>query len=302
MKTTDPEFGRLVAAPALIVAVSILIVQLLLIAERQRLGRVQATILVCATLVAAALIFYLRTLSKREDQQERARLLFDEQKAIYSHMPHKFRVVDPSEFPDLDGAFYDRMRSWFESKGFRFLGDFQNETHARIVRGSRAFHRSFVSPDGTILGAATQMKLKVRNSHRDLRFVEFESELGDGTFVITTNARALHLPTIPGIQSETLSPETGPDELLGAHYERLARIRESRPDLGTTKLDSIDNIILLQQRLEAVAARHMRSIGYLSVQSLEERLGHPLKDSERYFAAEIERLNQQERAANDAGG
>jgi hypothetical protein len=263
-------------------------------------GRLDVILVPCILLGTAALVFHLKMSSEtRKKQQERARRLFAKQKAYYSAESHDYRIVAPSDFPQLDHAFYDRMRSWFESQGFRFLGDFHNVTLAHIVPESRAFYRTLVSADGTILGAATHTRIKVRDSHRNFRTIEFETELSDGTFVTTSNA-ALRLPTFPGIQSERLSAEIPPDEILRIHYERLARIRDSHPDFAATKLETIEDIIAFQRRMHAMRARHRRAIGYLNVELLEETLGRPLKETETDFAAEIERLNQQERATNDA--
>jgi hypothetical protein len=186
-------------------------------------------------------------------------------KAVYGSEPYEYRMVQPSEFPELDSEFYDRARSWFEARGFRFLGDRENVTLSRIMPRARTFIRTMVSADGTIFGGAYHVKLQqVRGLPAEARIIEFETELSDGTFVTTSNAPATaRTLEVSGIDAERFPGETSPDELLRTHRERLAGVAESRPPLTATRLKTMEDVISFQRRMQALGAKYKQSIGYL---------------------------------------
>jgi hypothetical protein len=119
-------------------------------------------------------------------------------------------MVRPSDFPELDCEFYDRVRSSLEAHGFRFLGDRENITLSRIVPDSRTFIRTTVSADGSIVGGAYHLKVRrVRGIPVEKRTIEFETEFSDGTFLSTSNAGAIarNFP-VPGIDAKRCPEET----------------------------------------------------------------------------------------------
>jgi hypothetical protein len=186
-------------------------------------------------------------------------------KAVYGSEPYEYRMVQPSEFPELDSEFYDRARSWFEAQGFRFLGDRENVTLSRIMPQARTFIRTMVSADGTIFGGAYHVRLqRVRGLPAEARIIEFETELSDGTFVTTSNAPATaRTLEVSGIDAERFPGKTSPDELLRTHRERLAGLAESRPPLTATRLKTMEDVISFQRRMQALGAKYKHSIGYL---------------------------------------
>jgi hypothetical protein len=256
------------------------------------------------TLGAFALFAKYWTGPIKEAQRKAAKNILEFQKAIYSSEPYEYRMVSPSEFPELDHDFYDRMRSSLESQGFRFLGDRENATLSRVAPDKRTFLRTMVNADGTICGAAWHRRLNrpFRSFATDIKSIEFESELSDGTFVTTSNnlESARSLP-FPGIEAERFPSETSADELLRVHRERLARVLESRPHLSPTKLQTMEDVIWFQRRQQMIKAKHKQSIGYASVESVEKALGRPLGTEQRTFAAEIKKLSESERLANESG-
>jgi hypothetical protein len=58
----------------------------------------------------------------KKAQKAAAKGIVEFHKAIYASEPYEYRIVQPSEFPELDHQFYDSFRSWLEAQGFRFLG------------------------------------------------------------------------------------------------------------------------------------------------------------------------------------
>ncbi len=236
-----------------------------------------------------------------QSQRAAAGRILKQHKAIYGSEPYEYRIAEPSEFPELDHEFYDRVRSWLEAQGFRFLGDRENVTLSRVAPDSRTFVRSLLSADGTIFGGAHHMKnRRAKNLPADIRTVEFETELSDGTFVATSNSPARTLP-VPSIEIERLAAESPPDELLRIHRERLAQVFEARPYLAATRLQTMDDVIAFQRRMQAVKAKHKQSIGYVNVASVEKAVGRPLRETERIFGAELERLGENERRASESG-
>ena len=237
----------------------------------------------------------------KKAQKAAARRILEFHKAIYASEPYEYQIVQASDFPELDHEFYERVRSCLEAQGFRFLGDRENVTLTRLAPDSRMFVRTMVSADGTIFGGVYHMKQRrARNYPAEIRTIEFETEFSDGTFLTTNNSLARTLP-VPGIEAERLAVETPPDELLRIHRERLARVAASRPYLAATKVQTMEDGIAFQHRMQAVKARHKQSIGYTNVQSVEKALGRSLLLPERTFAAEIEKLSEDERLANESG-
>ncbi len=81
--------------------------------------------------------------------------------------------------------------------------------------------------------------------------IELQSELGDGTFLITHNLPGLDRE-IPGITRQEFPRQTSLDELIAAHTETLDRLsRQERPVCFHTYDDAIESQHRQQDRINA---------------------------------------------------
>jgi hypothetical protein len=229
-------------------------------------------------------------------QKRAARKILDQQKAIYSSSAFEYRNAVPSEFPDLDISFYDQYRIWLEGQGFQFLGDRENVTLTRIFPKMRTFIRSLVSADGTICGGIYHVKPGALGFPPDIKAIDFETELNDGTFLITTNtlesARALPMP---GIDAARLPMATHPDAVLRAHLDRVAQALNARPEVAATKIHTMNDVILFQQRMQEIKTKHKKAIGFVGRSDLEKVRGRELNEQERGVVRELEKLKASEK-------
>jgi hypothetical protein len=249
---------------------------------------------------ALALLAWASYVAKRS-----AKRFMELRKARFTRGDFECRLVDPAEFPHLDREFYDRARTWFESQGFRFLCDCESPTLSQFSLLQPTFFRTMLSPDGTILGGAVHFQLGPLRAARvvrrfglppNLKIIEFETELSDGTFMATSNTPDRELP-VPGIDVLRLPAETTPDDLLRVHRERLSAVLKARPSVTPTRVETMEEATGSQQRLYALIAKHARSIGYATAADIEKLVGRPLNWMEQQVAEEVDKLSKLERRA-----
>jgi hypothetical protein len=234
-----------------------------------------------------------------------AKRFMELRKARFTRGAFEGRLVDPTEFPHLDREFYDRARTWFESQGFRFLCDSESPTLSQVSLLQPTFFRTMLSSDGTILGQAVHFQLGPLLAARvvrrfglppNMKIIEFETELSDGTFMATSNIPDRELP-VPGIDALRLPAETTPDDLLRVHRERLSAVLKSRPFVTPTRVETMEEATWFQQRLDALMAKHARSTGYATAADVEKLAGRPLNWIEQQVAEEVDKLSKLERQA-----
>jgi hypothetical protein len=108
------------------------------------------------------------------------------------------------------------------------------------------------------------------------RFVngfELESELTDGTFLVTNYlSENDRMPDVEGVKKVRLPSETPPDELLAAHRQRVAEARASGS--AVRALATFDEVMASQHRMHAIKAAHQRRIGFLDEETVS-KIGGP---------------------------
>jgi hypothetical protein len=214
---------------------------------------------------------------------------------IYGPDPHEYRDAIIDEFPQLDRDFYDGMRGWFECRGFRYLGDCENLTLSRVFPTMRTLIRRMVGADGTICVALHDLRTIRKEIVRHRKTIDLETELSDGTFVVTNNSGLSGMfSAVPSIADLLLPLDTEPELLLRTHTDRIAEILNVRPGIAETRVGMMEEAFRFQHRLHALKATLRRAFGYPTREDFEKMKGRPLTIDEEGLVEEIEKLKAAE--------
>jgi hypothetical protein len=150
-----------------------------------------------------------------------------------------------------------------------------------------------VSEDGTIFGGIFHKLLRARNFPPSVRAIDFESELSDGTFIVTTNTlESARTVPAPGVETEKFPATTDPAALLEVHYRRVGAVQRSHLGASLTILRSMEDVIQFQHRMHRIKANYRMARGYVDASDLEKVRGRELNPHERQIAVEIEKLKE----------
>jgi hypothetical protein len=198
------------------------------------------------------------------------------QKRIYTPH-HEYCQINPNDFRHLDLMWYDQTRDLLVARGCRCLGDFENVSLKGTWNDFRTFLRTLVTSDGgTSIGLYhPKPKWWLRVLFRLMRIklgklIDCESELSDGTYIITTNAmEAANLQPPPGFDNEFFPHGTAPEIVYEAHVERLRDYLISHPEVEPTKARTQADVLDMQHRIQAAKAAYRQQVGYASVGELQ---------------------------------
>jgi len=162
--------------------------------------------------------------------------------------------------------------------GCRFLGDFENVSLKGTWNDFRTFIRALVTSDGAASIGLFHPKPKwwLRIVFWILRIklgkiIDCESELSDGTYIVTTNAmEAAKLQPPPNFDNEFFPHDTAPEVVCEAHVNRLSDYLASHPGVEPTKVQTHAELLEMQNRIQAAKAAHRQRVGYTSVSELQE--------------------------------
>lgn len=227
---------------------------------------------------------------------EAANKLLDAQVALWGR-PHEYRIVDPAEFEGADTGYYDDARRWLEGQGFVFLADVENVTLSGVMPNLRTFLRVMTGDGGAVMAAAYQVRMEAAGAAllppgdeddaddaderdadraggavRRINALEFESELEDGTFLVT-NALADSDRTgdVPGVDKLRLKAGTAPEDVLATHRRRLADARTA--GRAVRSLETYDDVMASQHRMHALKCARQRDIGFLDEETMAKTGG-----------------------------
>jgi hypothetical protein len=209
-------------------------------------------------------------------------------KILYSSEDHQFRLVSPDEFPTLDHDFYNQYRTWLESREFQFVGDGENVTVSQALPNMRTFVRCLIGDNGTICCGLRHVK--TGSFPMDKKIVGFETELSDGTFLITNNLGNHRIETFPGIDLKQMPFATHPDTQLQTHRDRVAAALDVRSGVTPTILRTMDDIIQIHHKRHAIIAKHIQARGYIGAADVERHYGHNLNPHDQAIVSELEKL------------
>jgi len=216
--------------------------------------------------------------------------------AVYGE-PHELARVSPAAFPEADLEFYDRARSAFERRGYRWLADVEDLTLTRIYPQNRTFMRVLVDAGGMIRASAYHLHPRgvvisllqlVQLFPRHLRVVELVSEI-QGVFLVTSNTHGVdRLEPPPEAKVERLPLGTPLAEVVAIHEKRITALLRTHPERTPVSFESYDDIVGSMARAHVAMARHRQKVGGLSRDELERLKGRPLSQTEEAFLREVQ--------------
>jgi len=150
--------------------------------------------------------------------------------AVFYRSPHEFSAFTFDQFPQLDERFYDDTAHALEQMGFRLFHDMRDVT---VSQATGVAQCGRVMGDSSGVARAVILHLRVagwkrwvalfRGVPRDIRAVQFLTELEDARFIMTNNAAQA---PVGGPFPATWVPERHPrgiglEELYARHLERV---------------------------------------------------------------------------------
>jgi hypothetical protein len=193
-----------------------------------------------------------------------ARRIHEAKKKIYQTSIEP-KLVDAASYQHLDLEFYRTTSAALESRGFTLLGDIDPGRRVRVALP--LFIRIHASADGAVMASAYNFRARgllrlVAAGHRDLRAIDLESELSDGTFVATSNAySSRHITRPPEVFNECLPADTALHALLRRHLERLGKHSAERSCVPVS-INSLEAALQSQARLRCLKAEFESARGH----------------------------------------
>jgi hypothetical protein len=235
------------------------------------------------------------------DPADAAADILKTQKALYSGL-HEFRAANPREFKGADLDFYAKSQKVLERNGFRFLGDVEDVTATAEFPQMRSFLRVFSGDGGAVMAAVYHVNMKgmyrmlqrVGVLPKHLKMVDLETELSDGTFIVTCNSKGADTTgAVPRIARFQYSIESTPEELLKLHREQLQQAMIREPLLTPVPARTLEEVLAAQNRLQEIKNAHKKGIGYMDAKELQNISGGEWTPEMQEVADEIERRKRQ---------
>lgn len=231
--------------------------------------------------IFGALAAIARTIEARYGAKAGASKLEDTMRTMFEPDPH-YVPTHAKEYAHLDLAFYDAAAQEAASRGFRLLGDVDPKHVAQQEHMHPTFLRVLTDDASTTIAV---YNLRMRGwlrwlawPMRNLRTCDVESELSDGTFIVTNNAwNARHFEQTSAIESFYMPNDTALAALLERHAERLAERLRSTPELRAVAITTLEQMTASQVRMHHIKLDPMRKRGF---QLTREELRGFASDSE----------------------
>lgn len=236
---------------------------------------------------------------------KRAKKIYDEMQRVFQPR-HTVRKAELTSFKHLDHAFYEETQRALEGQGFRQIADIENTTLSEVYPANRTVLRAFLHRDGPVSAACYNMRFTgwmrfvtwILRLPRDIRVVEFETEFDDGAFICTTNAVENHLDAEDGVTQLKVDSETPIAVLLQLHLNLVDRHLTEHPDVLPVRLQSYDDILASQDRLQALKSAYRLRIGYLTEKELARMSGPNGHDLGKAMYAAIQNLHRADSAVD----
>jgi len=231
-----------------------------------------------------------------------ARKLYEQQKTVYSGK-HEFMTVSPRIFPWLDIDYYDNVAARLRRLDFRHLGDVEDKTATLAFPSMRTFVRVLQSADGAVTAGVYQVKPRgftrlftsLGLIPRDMRVLDLESELNNGTFLATSNGLGLNLTAeVNGITRQLADPATPVEELLRLHRETLGKMCAETSELQALAWRSMEEILASQERMQELKNARKAALGYVDAEEIARVAAGSLSEEGKALTGEMARLRKDE--------
>jgi hypothetical protein len=157
-----------------------------------------------------------------------------------------------------------------------------------------------IGPGGEISVSLHSLRTKRNGFPPHLKTIELETELSDGTFVVTSNTlEAAPLPPVPLVDSLKFPRDTDSELLLQAHSDRIAKRLGAPIGISATTVSTVEEAYKFQQRLHAIVATNWRERGYLTREDFAKIKGRSLSVDQEGMVEEFEKLKAAERKSGD---
>ncbi|HBL27915.1 MAG TPA: hypothetical protein DD490_13840 [Acidobacteria bacterium] len=234
-------------------------------------------------------------LARRRARRAMARRLVDSLRSLYAGR-HEYRVAEPARFSHLDLAWYEETSGFFESAGFRRLGDLENITINESPHAAgRTMLRYLSGAGGSILACLVHIVPENPPGAHGAKLVELTTRLADGGFLITSTAAQAGAMSFPPALRIDWQIGALPPALLAAHRNRLEKLLADHPETPVQPVDTLSQVIEGAHRIEDLKTEHRRGLGFvLSEEEIRKTLGHALPEAEiRKLKKEIDRFRVQ---------
>ncbi len=242
--------------------------------------------------------------ARRSAEKDRQRTLAKGASRIQRQMDemyggvHEYAEVDLSDLPFLNRDFYADITDELRGEGFTFCADLEDLTISRAQPKLRTCLRTLLGDSGLIRVSIAywrptgwlRLLAVFRVLPKEIRAIELVSEVGQGQFLCTSNAKGIDQMTMPPeFRTERHSPETEARALLKRHRERLAALVRSLPHASPVHMANYDDMLASIQRGNVVLSRHRDELGGLTKEELERIVKRPLRRNEHELFDELAR-------------
>ena len=204
--------------------------------------------------------------------------------------PRLFKPVILSQIPAMDSVFLISQTADLLAFRMHSVGELQ----AAFVP-PQAF-RVFLSEDGQIVGSVGSLfAAHVKGVTEEVRYVNFRSELSDGTFVVTDRSlcqpgHQIPPPPCPGIDVHIFWNQCDASELLNHHRRRVAeKIDEDTTRLIVPCCNLVDSLVS-QRRMEEKRCVHRLTLRVPEESAMRAAFPNRSKEWQDAFIAEVQRL------------
>jgi len=202
-----------------------------------------------------------------------AREMVAKNKALFTE-EYEVRGATEADWEKLDRDWYEAKTAEMEALGFRRVGGVGDIVSVTVEKatGMTTVIRQMVSGDGTTAGGIYHVPLAKLPSFMEgkrLLITEFESEFGDGTFLITGNTKESNLATSPPeVHNTKFSLDTPVAELLAAHEKEKANLLAAKGG-QCVRIATAQDLEELHRRQQVVRAKFRKGIGYLDPEEVK---------------------------------
>lgn len=195
----------------------------------------------------------------------------------------EYREATESDFDRLDRAFYETATVDFTAGGFQILRDLASVSPPR----SHSVIRSFLGDGGTTIASACQNKVFgfarilrwLRFRFRGRKILEFQSELTDGTFILTTTAPVpKEVIAYPFIDRWPLDRRMPCSAVIAMHRDHVKDVLAGRPGVILMRFQSYAECRASADRLHRLRIAFGKSPRVDYRAEWEAMFGQPLGD------------------------